>query len=57
MQVLSGITPEQIQRLLFASIEYVRKVEIALGHDVSRSAPWLKIDFIDNQESGETGSG
>lgn len=54
MQMLGGITPEQIQRLLFASIEYVRKVEIALGHDVAMRMPWLKMDLQSSQTEGKS---
>jgi hypothetical protein len=58
MQMIGGITPDQIQRLLFASIVYVRKVEIALGHDVAMSMPWLKIDLQNGQgeKDAETSS-
>ncbi len=55
MQIIGRITPEQIQRLLFASVGYVLKVEIALGHDVSMSVPWLKIDLPGDQEENDAG--
>ena len=57
MQMIGGITPEQIQRLLFASISYVRKVEIALGHDVTMSIPWLRIGLQSGQGGNDTGTG
>jgi hypothetical protein len=37
-----GITIEQVQSLLSAAVRYVRAVEVGLGHDPSRSVPWLQ---------------
>ena len=53
MQMIGGITPEQIHRLLSASIGYVRKVEIALGHNVARSMPWLMLEIPNDQEESD----
>ena len=44
MQMIAGLTAEHINKLLLAAISYVRKVEEGLGHDLSRSVPWLKLN-------------
>jgi hypothetical protein len=56
MQMIGNITVNQIEELLFATIGYVLKVEIALGHDTAMSVPWLHIDHMDDQGTSETSS-
>ena len=43
IQMIAGVTYEQVKKLLSTSIEYVHKVEVALGHDIAKTVPWLKL--------------
>ncbi len=44
MQMIAGVTYEQVKKLLFAAIEYVSKVEVVIGHEITKSVPWLKVE-------------
>lgn len=45
IQANIAINFDQVKRLLRAVAAYVWKVEVALGRDPKRSAPWLKLDL------------
>ena len=53
MQMIGRITIDQIERLLFAATGYVLKVEIALGHDVNMSVPWITAHLQFDQEEND----
>lgn len=46
VQMVGGVALDQVKKILSSAVNFVRKVEIALGHDTSLSAPWLTIEGL-----------
>lgn len=45
-QLVAGLTLEQVKKVLVSAVSFVRKVEVALGHDPSLSVPWLEVEGL-----------
>jgi len=43
-QLVAGLNLEQVKKVLVSAVSFVRKVEVALGHDPSLSIPWLEVE-------------